>query len=491
MSKKPNGAGKSQKLRRTAVLPSAMAPDGQRYDAGMRDRDHLRWETPYLALMQEKLRTPALDSYFALTANLGTHTFFMVMLPILFWCGYTSLEWSTCLQEESSGVAFYWYAISIVIGRLYCGMHGFFDVVIGSLLGALLSVVQLSYGELFDYWICEGTYLRPLIATLITFVLVRIHPEPADDCPCFDDSVSFSGVFIGIQVGAWHFAGTRFALDNPIPGTVPFVLHTIGWPKTCIRILIGVLIIFAWRGTVKTLLLRILPPLFRKLEQLRMSLPRKFFLNASQYTIVPTLRKDDNVIPSPYEIPSLLTRFSHPRRKSISIGPQSMADAYETLAYRQNQRRESLSSPANKSPLSPVAQGSRTCSSGSNYFDSTPTRQRPGSVSSVERPLGANLLPTPASSRVHSYEQMMGTGEVDMPLTPPESNTSAGSEDIFAESQQDDGKEDQEIFSSLERPRVRYDVEVVTKLIVYSGIGWLAVEGNPILFELCGLGMGR
>lgn len=51
----------------------------------------IRWETPYLAWMQEKLRTPALDSYFAITANLGTHTFFMIGLPICFWCGWASL----------------------------------------------------------------------------------------------------------------------------------------------------------------------------------------------------------------------------------------------------------------------------------------------------------------------------------------------------------------------------------------------------------------
>jgi hypothetical protein len=51
----------------------------------------VRWETPYLALMQEKLRTPALDTYFASTANLGTHTFYMIALPILFWCGYTQI----------------------------------------------------------------------------------------------------------------------------------------------------------------------------------------------------------------------------------------------------------------------------------------------------------------------------------------------------------------------------------------------------------------
>jgi len=47
----------------------------------------VRWETPYLAYLQAMFRTPALDSYFAITANLGTHTFFVLGLPVLFWCG--------------------------------------------------------------------------------------------------------------------------------------------------------------------------------------------------------------------------------------------------------------------------------------------------------------------------------------------------------------------------------------------------------------------
>ncbi len=82
----------------------------------------VRWETPYLAYMQDNLRTPTLDSYFAITANLGTLTFFMVFLPILFWCGYTNLarayvsrqgatrghesltrtDWSTCSLSAST-----------------------------------------------------------------------------------------------------------------------------------------------------------------------------------------------------------------------------------------------------------------------------------------------------------------------------------------------------------------------------------------------------
>lgn len=51
----------------------------------------IRAETPLLAALQSRLRTPFLDAYFASTANLGTHTFFMTILPLLFWGGYSTL----------------------------------------------------------------------------------------------------------------------------------------------------------------------------------------------------------------------------------------------------------------------------------------------------------------------------------------------------------------------------------------------------------------
>ncbi|KAK8163495.1 PAP2 superfamily-domain-containing protein [Phyllosticta citribraziliensis] len=537
----------------------------QRCDAGVRNLDHyasrlpkwrhslrchlipiVRWETPYLAYMQEVLRTPALDSYFAYTANLGTHTFFMIMLPILFWCGFTHLGkamvhvlasgvfWSgfikdaLCLPRPLSPplqritmsgsaaleygfpsthstnavsvalyslymlhasddgstlflmlkVCCYWYAFSIVFGRLYCGMHGFFDVIIGTLLGAVLAVVELWFGNPFDHWVCDESIKSLAIVVLVILVLVRIHPEPADDCPCFDDSVCFAGVVIGVESASWHFAQTSLALPSPIPSTIPFSIQEIGYIKATLRIVLGVLIIFAWRGVMKPTLLRVLPPVFRILERLRMSLPRRFFLEASKYTSVPNLRGDDHVIPSASDIPSMLTNLRHPRKRAVSVGPQSMADAYETLAYRHQRRRESMDAEAN---------GAQQSSPGHAAAVST-------SSSTLGKPAGVNLLPTPMSSRVHSYEQMMGAANHDSQNpspSPPPSRHGAGTPNDVAEDkgEGDEDMEDREIFSKLERPRVRYDVEVVTKLIVYTGIGWFAAEGNPLLFELFGLGV--
>ena len=76
------------------------------------------------------------------------------------------------------------------------------------------------------------------------------------------------------------------------------------------------------------------------------------------------------------------------------------------------------------------------------------------------------------------------------PLTPGSlaAGSTSSSRRPSAERRQDE-KEEREMFSKLEKPRVRYDVEVITKLIVYAGIAWIAVEGAPLLFESIGLGI--
>lgn len=175
----------------------------------------------------------------------------------------------------------YAYATSIIIGRLYCGMHGFFDVVIGGVLGTILSVIQHVHGQALDDFLYTGTFRAPAIVILVILILVRIHPEPADDCPCFDDSVAFAGVTIGIELGYWHYAQSGLAWNDPVPATAPFQLQRLGWPITVARVVFGIVTIFAWREFMKPSLLRGLPPVFRVVERLGLSLPRKFFVQAS------------------------------------------------------------------------------------------------------------------------------------------------------------------------------------------------------------------
>lgn len=360
----------------------------------------------------------------------------------------------------------YCYALSIVLGRLYCGMHGFFDVIIGCILGALFSVLECVYGETMDQYLYSSDWTAPLVRAAIIIALVRIHPEPADDCPCFDDSVAFAAVWIGCELGGWHFANGGRAWDAPVPATVPFNLEQMGWLIVIVRVVVGVLTIFAWREVMKPTLLKVLPHIFRIVEKLGLSLPRKFFKPASEYKQVPPRLRDDNVMPSVSDLPQLLNSIRHPRRgRAVSVGPQSAADAYETLAYREKRRKESASS-ISRPTLSPENQSYFTVPQSSN-----------GEVRSSLRATGVSSyytngnLPTPAPSNVGSYEEMMGQGTVVYtPATPPQ-GLDEGSliHRAYTVPDQRKGHEERDVFYGLEKPRVRYDVEVVTKLIVYTG----------------------
>lgn len=174
----------------------------------------------------------------------------------------------------------YLYAASILAGRIYCGMHGFIDVICGSLLGIAIAAVQMQYGDIFDFWISSGSINNLLVSVLIVLALVRIHPEPADDCPCFDDSVAFSGVFIGIQLGALGLLNSKLQYATVSP-SARFSMYELGLIKAALRIVLGVLVVFLWRAMMKPTLLRLLPPLFRIIESLGLALPRRFHLRAS------------------------------------------------------------------------------------------------------------------------------------------------------------------------------------------------------------------
>jgi hypothetical protein len=447
------------------------------------------------------------------------------------------LKSSDAMDERAlfwSQMACYAYGTSIIFGRLYCGMHGFFDVIIGSILGAVVAGVQIVYGDAFHQWLWEGSYVHPLIGSLVMLVIVRLHPEPADDCPCFDDSVAFSGVLIGIYFAAYTFPRTAYSVDYPVPGTTPYSFEEIGLVKTILRVLAGVITLFIWRGIMKPFLFKVLPPIFRIVEQLGADLPRTFFLKASQYKSIPQLKRDDNVIPSARDIPQIIGDVRQRRGRAVSVGPQSAADAYEQIAYRQEQRRRSLSKEREAPSLADIKEtnsppkenhdptGQQLKNKRSGYFN-TPLSETPSNTSTsssannkkhANRPAPLNFtnLPTPLASRVQSYDQMHSTTNAnilnDPLLTPPLSdldNSMGGVSPIARLPSQTEEfpfydlaeqrflderrREEEEIFGKIERVRVRYDVEVITKLVVYAGIAFLAVQGCPVGFEVVGLGI--
>lgn len=344
----------------------------------------------------------------------------------------------------------YFYALSIVFGRLYCGMHGFLDVIVGSVMGAAIGWLEFSCGPAFDAYMHSSSWVAPLVAGIIVVVFVRIHPEPADDCPCFDDSVAFAGVLIGLEFGTWTYGkipGDPWETHAYGDGTVD--VAPLGWWMNTARIVFGVVVIFAWRETMKPALLKLLPHLFRWMEQVGWSLPRRFFIPASEYKSVPPGSRLDTLFPAASDFPRMVESIRHPttRGRSVSIGPQSAADAYETLAYRERRHRGRISS-------------NQSIESSSSNLDLLKREgDRSGKALAAQNP--------PA----HECGGIIGNGEANRP--PTHEN---GRHEMSIRQGSELGEK--EMFSRLVIPRVRYDVEVVTKLIVYTGE--LAVPPFPL-----------
>lgn len=159
------------------------------------------------------------------------------------------------------------YAFSVVFGRLYTAMHSFTDVAVGIFLGAaiwwwqtswtgipitipssgnlhwLLSTLSVgsvqSSGDLllhFGRGVGLGNSIENWIRTAgweVAYILipaclfaVHVHPQPVDDCPCFEDAIAILSALLGALVANWTVNFARIGL--PFTGK-DIIMPGSGW----------------------------------------------------------------------------------------------------------------------------------------------------------------------------------------------------------------------------------------------------------------------
>ncbi|RKP11110.1 PAP2 superfamily-domain-containing protein, partial [Thamnocephalis sphaerospora] len=299
-------------------------------------------------------RSPWRDVFFTYTTNLGTHTFFLLTIPLLFWCGYADvgrglavvlvmgvfgtgflkdllclprpysppvhrlcfskshrLEYGFPSTHSANAVSIglfllaqldhFWpydatasvavaasrlavqtllwvYMGSITFGRLYCGMHGLVDVVSGTLLGIGVYEVWRLWWPVVESWAFTADPLVPYFIVGVSIALVILHPDPAEPCPCLDDSIAVVGVILGLLLATWHYP--QMVPDVTPRGSIPFDYASIGFVRAILRIVLGVVVMLVWRIATKLLCYKLLPPLYR----LGHFPYRKFYAPATTYT---------------------------------------------------------------------------------------------------------------------------------------------------------------------------------------------------------------
>lgn len=145
-----------------------------------------------------------------------------------------------------------------------------------------------------------------MIVTVVCLLLVNQYPSPVDDCPCFEDAIAFVSVILGIIGSFWCsqrvpalnadlFTSVTpgAALDSPAAITT-WVLFAL------LKLVTGILIVFAWRILAKPSVQTLLPPLFRWLAWASpVRLPhRRHYTPATEYVNGPphTLRAVPSMI---------------------------------------------------------------------------------------------------------------------------------------------------------------------------------------------------
>lgn len=380
----------------------------------------VRKETEWLSTIQSKTRTPWLDFYFAWTANLASHTFYVLMLPLPAWFGgltilrdlvhvlgygifftgflkdflclprprspplhritmssYTTQEYGWPLSHSANATAvtlvlftalmkmaptlshlsflllsalFILYYLSLIVGRLYCGMHGFFDILTGACVGIVMFLYRHFYGEAFDNWLLHSSRNDSILGILATafiiifgnLFLIHIYPEPVDDCPCFDDSVAFVGVIIGLDLTHYAFILTETVIDiNGFrdPLMIPYLFSQLGLPISLARVAWGVLVVVTWKTLSKPVIFTVLPPLYKYIG---IYLPRNQF-TATAHTKTPSRyirsqslsnMKDDKVLDVKKALKSVV------ESDADRVGPTDDIDAYELLDYQSSHPTE-------------------------------------------------------------------------------------------------------------------------------------------------------
>ena len=303
----------------------------------------INYELSLLKYIQS-FHTPFLTWFFILSANFGSHTFYVLMLPLPVWIGsihltrdlvivlglgiyftgfikdllclprpkspplkrltmshYTSQEYGCPSSHSANAIAvslvlslhiyhsslssygkiiLYFllicYFLTMLIGRLYCGMHGLVDVIIGSLIGAIIFILRYLTINYHDILILNNnSFWVPIIFITIYYSLIYFHPTPIDPCPCFEDSIAFIAVLMGLNLGFWSITYLNGPVISSSYDKLPFTnnspfsnLSKLGYIynnhyakieltsdpfKIFARILIGVISVLIWKSLSKPL----------------------------------------------------------------------------------------------------------------------------------------------------------------------------------------------------------------------------------------------
>ncbi|KAJ1896047.1 Long-chain base-1-phosphate phosphatase [Kickxella alabastrina] len=170
----------------------------------------------------------------------SSHTTYVVA-TILYISHFMMHVWGSSLV---SIVVFWAVGVFIVVGRIYCGLHSFIDIVGGIGIGVVEALGFVAFYPRIDALLLSTP--GPLYMAVVLYLALKNIPRSLDLCPCCVDSFCATSVTLGLAVGTWVHARTPFLWHNG-------VVDSIAWDSSltpaqnALRCSIVLVLVVAWK----------------------------------------------------------------------------------------------------------------------------------------------------------------------------------------------------------------------------------------------------
>ncbi|KAF9582761.1 hypothetical protein BGW38_010794 [Lunasporangiospora selenospora] len=430
----------------------------------------VRSETKSLAALQERWRTPFLDSYFTLTAFAGHPLFFVCILPIMFWYGHS------VFARGFVNVACVGVFVTSWVKDFLCLPRPLSPPLVRL---SRSKRVHLEYG----FPSTHTTNATSIALYLLSYLLISDWSLPSKvlatlGLATYLFSIIFGRLYCGMHtrtdiIGGLAI-GTAFAVaKDGYQGIVDYD-PAIGWARSILRFVFGLAVVFGWRMVAKKLLYILLPPIYR------------YFNLPSRTHFVPAKTYGGDLRRQPIgRVPSVMDIHALADSEIEIVGPQSTMDIHEQFSQTRSSKRSSLiqgSDPSSPPLYEDVVSQER--------FGIRPNKKTAVSTESKLSSDSKGVVDQGQDGRVLVNEKADSASLEDIDGGHENEAATPGLSDVVKDSLELDESERRamEKFEAEHPGWARFDVDIVIKTVVYGGIGWLAVDTIPVIFEYIGLG---
>ncbi|QLQ78572.1 hypothetical protein HG537_0A08190 [Torulaspora globosa] len=155
------------------------------------------------------------------------------------WCSAT-LSWVT---KSFCYILALFYYFTLVVGRIYCGMHGLLDIISGAIIGILCFAARIAIKHLLKDFRLGDHLWFPFVSISWGLLLLFKHVKPVEECPCFQDSVAFIGVVSGFECSGWLIEVMKITSDEGMG-------IEKGFQYFIYRLVVGIACVAVWKYCV-------------------------------------------------------------------------------------------------------------------------------------------------------------------------------------------------------------------------------------------------